>query len=1024
MNIQDEPINRSPSAGRSIPTWLYVITFIVAYYFSFKLGIASRLGSENISTFWVASGLYLATLLLTPYRHWPYFILSAALVQTALNLQGNTPELVSSISHIANMATAVISAWLIRRYIAYTPDMSLLKPILKFVLVIIVVTAFAALIGAYSEIIWHPGVSFWSSWQIWWFSDLLGTLLIVPIIISFAKLSHPINLPKPVRLIEITILSCLVILLSEYIFNTDSHDQYWAIDYPYILFPLLTWAALRFNTLLVSILSLCIALMAVTHANIGMEALLHRGHSSYEQVISIQIFLAILSFSALVLSAIVNERKSAIQKLTNSEERYRSFVRNSTEGVWRLEMIPPVDVTLSPEKQIELFTLRGVFAETNAVLRDILQIDDSVRSGDFDLETIFPSDNDLNKKLLIEFIASGYRISNMESKRIKISGEEITLLTNIVGIVKDGHLLRAWGTETDITAQREAEESVKCKIELNSLITTLSTRFINLQGYEIDDAIVHSLKLITQFVGDEHSDIMLFSEDGSQVERVYEWCEKGIKPHHVVLEKISHETHPWLVEQFRQLDLIHIASLDELPPEGDAAKEMYRSLGIKSTIDVPLTSKGKFVGTLGFDSMNNERKWDDDDIALLRVIGEMFVGAIEKKKTEQAFLKSEEKFYLAFHSSPDAISITTIEGGRIIATNQGVEQTTGYRSHEVAGKKILDSDFWVNQADRDKLINQIQVEGKVNNLLTQLRTKDGKILDFSLSGATIEADGEACMLIIARDISKQKQLEETARDQELQLIQADKMSSLGLMVSGMAHEVNNPNNLIQINATLLQDMWPDVRAVLDEHAANQGSFKLIGLPYDEMRVTVPELITSLHDGSKRIQAIVDNLKDFSRRGDSQHLREIEINNVIHAACSLIRPLIKKKTDYLQLHLEENLPLVSGNSQQLEQVVVNLIINALDSLSSKKGNVTIETSFNKETDQLEIRVTDQGSGISEDNLDKVFEPFFTTKLDHGGTGLGLAVSYNLIKNHNGRLTVESSVGHGTEFLISLPVNKSI
>ena len=1021
MNIQDEPINRSPSAGRSIPAWLYAIAFTAAYYFSFKLGIASRLGSENISTFWIASGLYLATLLLAPYRHWPYFILAAALVQTALNLQGNTPEIVSAISHVANMATAVVSAWLIRRYIAYTPDMSQLKLVLKFVLVIFVVTAFAALIGAYSEIIWHPDASFWSSWQIWWFSDLLGTLLITPVIISFANLPRPINLPKPVRLIEIIILSCLVIFLSEYIFNTDSHDQYWAIDYPYILFPLLIWAALRFNTLLVSILSLCIALMAVTHANIGMEALLHRGHSTYHQVISIQIFLAVLGFSALVLSAIVSERKSTLQKLIDSKERYRSFVRNSTEGIWRLEMRPPIDVSLPPEKQIALISRRGFFAETNAVLRNMLKIDDSVRAEGFDLETIFPSDNDLNKKLLIEFIASGYRVSNMESQRKKTNGEEITLLTNIVGIVEDGHLLRAWGSETDITAQREAEESVKRKVELNSLITTLSTRFINLQGYEIDDAIVHSLKRITQFVGDEHSDIMLFSEDGSQVEKVYEWCEKGIKPHHAVLENISLETHPWLINHFRQLDMIHLASLDELPPEADAAKEMYRSLGIKSTIDVPLTSKGKFVGTLGFDSMNNQRKWDDDDIALLRIIGEMFVSAIEKKRNEQAFLKSEEKFYLAFHASPDVITITTITDGRIIATNWGAEHTLGYLPHEAIGKSSTDL-VWVNPPERKELVKQIMEAGKVNNHLTQLRAKDGRILDFSLSGARVEVDGEDCMLIIARDISQQKQLEKTARDQELQLIQADKMSSLGLMVSGMAHEVNNPNNLIQINATLLQDMWPDVRAVLDDHAEHHGEFKLVGLPYDEMRDTIPELITSLYEGSKRIQAIVDNLKDFSRRGDSQQLREIEINDVIHAACSLIRPLIKKKTDYLQLHLEENLPTVNGNSQQLEQVVVNLIINALDSLSSKKDNVTIETSFNKENDQLEVRVTDQGSGISEDNLDKVFEPFFTTKLDHGGTGLGLAVSYNLIKNHNGILTVESSVGHGTEFLIRLPVNK--
>ena len=1009
---------------RLIPVWLSVIIFGVCYYVAFRLGIAFRLESANISTFWIASGLYLATLLLTPYRHWPFFILVAALITTGLSLGGNTPSIVSIFSHLANLSGVLISAFLIRWFIADTPDLSQLKHILKFVLIIFVVTAFAALIGSYSEIIWHPDAHFWSAWQIWWFSDLLGILLITPVIISFVNLPRPLIIPKPARLIEMAILTSLVVFLSKFIFNSHGHEQFWAIDFPYILFPLLVWAALRFNTFLVSVFTLCIALTAVLHANNSVGPLLRSDHTTYQHVISIQVFLAIISFSALILSAIVHERKNALRKLTRSEESYRSFVRNSTEGIWRMEINPGIDVNLASDQQIKLIEENGTFAETNSVLREILKIDETVRPRDIDLETIFPFDNDINKTLLTEFIRSGYRVSNMESHRVSMDDKDIIMLTNIVGIVENDHLIRAWGTETDITAQRQAEESIRQKNELNSLITTLSTRFINLQGYEIDDAIVFSLKQITEFVGDEHSDIMLFSEDGSQVEKVYEWCAEGVEPHSSVLENISRENYPWLIDQFRNNNIIHVASLGDLPPEADTAIEMYQSLGIKSTIDVPLTSKGKFVGTLGFDSMNNERKWDDDSIALLRVIGEMFVSAIEKKKTEKAFLYSEEKFYTAFHASPDAISITTIKDGRIIATNQGVEKTTGYRPHKLTGKRIPDSDFWVNPADRDTLVNQIKEEGKVTNLLTKLRTREGNILDFSLSGARIEVEGEACMLMIARDISKQKQLEKTTRDQELQLIQADKMSSLGLMVSGMAHEVNNPNNLIQINATLLADMWPDMRDGLDEYAANHDDLKLAGLPYEEMRDTVPELITALHHGSKRIQAIVNNLKDFSRRGDSQQLRDVEINDVVNAACDLIRPLIKKKTDYLHLHLEENLPVIQGNNQQLEQVIVNLIINALDSLSSKDRSVTIETCLNKESDQLEIRVIDQGSGIPEDILTDIFEPFFTTKLDQGGTGLGLAVSYNLIKNHNGHLSVESSAGHGTEFLITLPTESLV
>ncbi len=715
-----------------------------------------------------------------------------------------------------------------------------------------------------------------------------------------------------------------------------------------------------------------------------------------------------------------------MERLINSEEHYRSFIRNSTEGIWRIEFSPGININLPLEKQLELIKEKGNFEEVNYALENIFCLNKTRNLKDFNFESIFPESNKKNRLLLDRFIKSGYQINNDIAYCIDSNNKDLILSTSMVGTVEDGHLIRIWGTESDITLQTKTKETLQHKEQLSALITKLSTRFINLQGYEIDGAIVDSLKKITEFVGDEHSNILIFSEDQNHVEKVYEWCADKVEPRNSILENISKENYPWLIGQFVQLNVIQLQSLDELPPEAALVKRLYQSLEFKSTIYVPLTLRGKFVGTLGFDSLTKEKIWDDDNIALLKIIGEMFVNAIDKKKTEYAFIKSEEKFYKAFHASPDIIAITSLDNQEcIIAINNGADQILGYAAQDLIGRNMLNLDIWVDTEARAQLFEKTQKEGKVTNHISDLRIKDGTVLTFSISCVLIEIQAEKCMMFIARDISKQKQLEKITRDQELQLLQADKMSSLGLMVSGMAHEVNNPNNLIQINSTLLGEMWLDMRKILDEYTniSDQSEISLAGLPYEEMRETVPELIGSIHSGSKRIQSIVENLKSFSRRGDKQEFIKVDLNKIVNSACDLIRPQINKKTTLLDLKLTENIPPINGNSQQLEQVIINLVINALDSLSSTNQNVVIKTNHNKVTNHVEFHISDQGCGIQNKDLPFIFDPFFTTKLDDGGTGLGLAVSYNLIKAHGGTLTVKSQPDKGTNFLISLPMPRN-
>ncbi len=271
-----------------------------------------------------------------------------------------------------------------------------------------------------------------------------------------------------------------------------------------------------------------------------------------------------------------------------------------------------------------------------------------------------------------------------------------------------------------------------------------------------------------------------------------------------------------------------------------------------------------------------------------------------------------------------------------------------------------------------------------------------------------------------RDITERKRLEEKTRQQERQLIQANKMTALGTLVAGVAHEVNNPNHLVLMNARVLAESWTDALRILDAYHHEHGEFLLGGLPYTEMRDTVPALIRDIHDGALRIERIVDNLKDFARPRSQTGQTMMQLNDAVQRALTLLQHLIDRHTACFRTDLAAHLPLLRGNVQQVEQIVVNLVVNALEALPEKERGVTVATRHNHTESCLELDVCDEGVGIPQAHLDRLCDPFFTTKQDQRGTSLGLAITYTLVCDHGGSLTFTSTPGQGTRALVKLPV----
>lgn len=265
---------------------------------------------------------------------------------------------------------------------------------------------------------------------------------------------------------------------------------------------------------------------------------------------------------------------------------------------------------------------------------------------------------------------------------------------------------------------------------------------------------------------------------------------------------------------------------------------------------------------------------------------------------------------------------------------------------------------------------------------------------------------------LTEDMIKIKNAEEKNWFQQEQLIQADKMTSLGILVSGVAHEINNPNGILMLNIPILQKIWGSVFPILDEHYKNNGDFTVANQNYSVIKHTVSSLLSSMINASRRIKNIVNGLKNYSRKEPSDLTQNININVIVNTAIALMSNLIKKSTNNFSTHLERNLPTIIGNSQRLEQVIINLIENSCQALKNKKCKISISTKYCPDDKKITVSVKDEGIGIEAENLKKLTDPFYTTKRSYGGTGLGLSISSKIVRDHNGILTFESTKGKGT------------
>ena len=384
----------------------------------------------------------------------------------------------------------------------------------------------------------------------------------------------------------------------------------------------------------------------------------------------------------------------------------------------------------------------------------------------------------------------------------------------------------------------------------------------------------------------------------------------------------------------------------------------------------------------------------------------------ERKRAEEQLLKSKTMLQAVFDGISEPLFMVD-KDLRIEVLNRSAAEYYKTEYHDTVGKPCYQS-----FNGRSEPCEMCEVPSAVLNAefasIERKGFKDPQRIEKVFVYPLREKDRKTGSAIIRlNDVTEEKRMEQ-------ELMQADKMISLGVLVSGVAHEINNPNNFIMLNTPLLMAAWESIVPVLEKHYEGNGDFNTGGLPYSEMRHEVPRLFKGMEEGSNRIKRIVQDLKDYARPDIGEMNQSVDVNAVIKHTSALLHNLIKRSTNNFSIKCKEDLPLIKGNSQKLEQVVINLIQNACQALPDGEKGIFVKSSYDDETGDIVIEVRDEGTGIPDESLSHIMDPFFTTRRSDGGTGLGLSVSANIVKDHGGRIEVESQRKKGTTFRVILPI----
>ena len=369
----------------------------------------------------------------------------------------------------------------------------------------------------------------------------------------------------------------------------------------------------------------------------------------------------------------------------------------------------------------------------------------------------------------------------------------------------------------------------------------------------------------------------------------------------------------------------------------------------------------------------------------------------DRTRVEQALRNSEERFAKAFHSGPDAICITKLADGRLIDVNDRWQILFGFHRVHVLGRTLAELGIVRNAADQARVDDLASAQSQQHTVEVSLRASSGDLLETILTGENAEMSGEPCRISVIRDVTEQRRAERELQDQRQQMAHLMRVALLGQLSGALAHELNQP-----------------LTAILSNAQAAQRFLKGDSVDLAEMRSILDDIVAD----DKRAGEVIQRLRSLLKRGEAQ-LQKVNMNDVVAETLKLCHGDLIARHVVVATTFAHGIAPVRGDRVQLQQVFLNLIINAADAMAAvapEERRITIVTK--NSGDQVRVLVVDQGHGIPAQQMSRLFEPFFTTK--EQGLGLGLSISRSIIAAHSGRLWAENNLDRGVTIHLTLPV----
>ena len=950
----------------------------VAYYVGALVGFALKFPSHSPSALWPPNSILLAALLLLPTRQWWVVLLGAFPAHLLVQLPRGVPVVMSLAFFLSNSCEALLGAFLIRRSIDGPLRFDSLKSAGVFVLAAVMVAPFLSsfLDAGFVTLIGWQEESYWQVWRARLPSNALAALAIPPVIVLWAN-DGPAWLRRVStrQRVEALIMIGGLLAVSALVFAWEDSRRDATPALLFLPLPFLLWAALRFGPPATSASLLILIFVSIWGAAKGLGPF--AALSPMQSVLSLQMFLLAISVPLIFLAAVIEERRKKEESLRESEERFRTMADTAPVLIWTTD----ADKLCTYVSQTWLDLTGRIFEEElgNGWADDIRPSDRDARLEAY--EHCF----DQRSPFVLE-----YRVRRHD-------GEYRWLLDKgTPRFASDGTFLGYIGSATDITERKRAEERLRVQHTVAQILAEAVT---------IEEAAPRILRAMGECLGWDVGALWRVDRQAEALRCVELWHKASIEVPE--FERFSREFTfvpglglPGRVWSTLEPEYVPDVVLDENFPRAPIAERE----GLHAAFAFPILLGGEVLGVIEFFS-REIRQPDQELLNMLATIGSQIGQFIERKRAEAELRELEQNYRMLFESIDEGFC--TIEvlfdqnekpvDYRFLQINPSFERQTGIKN--AAGRRMREiapqhEEHWFEIYGRIALTGEpMRFENEAKQL--------GRWYD--VYAFRVEDPKRRLVGILFNDITERKRAEAEARDSERRyrevqadLAHANRVATMGQLSASIAHEVKQPITAA-VTYALAARRWlgaepPNVHEVDDalSHVVKEG--KRAG----EVAARIPALI-----------------KKAPARKDA-----VAINNAILAVIALTRMEAANNSVSVRTQLAEGLPPVQGDRLQLQQVVLNLIINAIEAMrdvGEEERELFIST--RNEPDGVSVEVRDLGPGFAPETLEHVFAGFYTTK--PGGLGMGLSICRSIIEAHGGRFWASAILPRGASFQFALP-----